>query len=404
MPTFTYVVKDKAGHTRSGTLETASKTALVEELWKQDLLVISVEERPSGQPLFGIGQPRVAIQQLVIFSRQLATMVASGIPIVGSLDVLSEQMEDRTFRRILRTILGQVQAGASLSEALAKQTPVFSEFFVNMVKAGESSGRLDEILDRLAGYMEKADMLRNKVRASLFYPALVCILAFSITTFLVVVVVPKFQGIFTSLGGTLPMPTQILLAASALLRKYFLLMVAAGIAMLVAFRAFLTTPVGQLWFDRLKLQLPLIGPLLQKVAIARFTRTLATLSKSGVPILTSLEIVAKTAGNRLIEHAALAARSSIREGANIADPLAKSRVFPPMVTRMISVGEKTGELERMLSKISEFYENEVDTAVAALTSLIEPIIIAVLGLIIGSIVIALFLPIFKISQLVTPGY
>jgi len=297
-----------------------------------------------------------------------------------------------------------VQAGASLSEALAKQTPVFSEFFVNMVKAGESSGRLDEILDRLAGYMEKADMLRNKVRASLFYPALVCILAFSITTFLVVVVVPKFQGIFTSLGGTLPMPTQILLAASALLRKYFLLMVAAGIAMLVAFRAFLTTPVGQLWFDRLKLQLPLIGPLLQKVAIARFTRTLATLSKSGVPILTSLEIVAKTAGNRLIEHAALAARSSIREGANIADPLAKSRVFPPMVTRMISVGEKTGELERMLSKISEFYENEVDTAVAALTSLIEPIIIAVLGLIIGSIVIALFLPIFKISQLVTPGY
>src|SRR3990167_3050858 len=404
MPTFTYVVKDKAGHTRSGTLETASKTALVEELWKQDLLVISVEERPSGQPLFGIGQPRVAIQQLVIFSRQLATMVASGIPIVGSLDVLSEQMEDRTFRRILRTILGQVQAGASLYEALAKQTPVFSEFFVNMVKAGESSGRLDEILDRLAGYMEKADMLRNKVRASLFYPALVCILAFSITTFLVVVVVPKFQGIFTSLGGTLPMPTQILLAASALLRKYFLLMVAAGIAMLVAFRAFLTTPVGQLWFDRLKLQLPLIGPLLQKVAIARFTRTLATLSKSGVPILTSLEIVAKTAGNRLIEHAALAARSSIREGANIADPLAKSRVFPPMVTRMISVGEKTGELERMLSKISEFYENEVDTAVAALTSLIEPIIIAVLGLIIGSIVIALFLPIFKISQLVTPGY
>lgn len=404
MPTFAYVVKDKAGHTRSGVLETASKTALVEELWKQDLLVISVEERPSGQPLFGIGQPRVATQQLVIFSRQLATMVASGIPIVGSLDVLSEQMEDRTFRRTLRAVLGHVQAGASLSEALAKYSRIFSEFFINMVKAGESSGRLDEILDRLAGYLEKADMLRNKVRASLFYPVLVCILAFSITTFLVVVVVPKFQGIFTSLGGTLPMPTQVLLAASALLRKYFLLMVAAGVATLMALRVFLTTPVGQLWFDRLKLRLPLIGPLLLKVAIARFTRTLATLSKAGVPILTSLEIVAKTAGNRLIEHAAMAARSSIREGANIADPLAKSRIFPPMVTRMISVGEKTGELERMLSKISEFYENEVDTAVAALTSLIEPIIIAVLGLIIGSIVIALFLPIFKISQLVTPGY
>lgn len=402
MPTFTYVVKDKAGHTRSGTLETASKTALVEELWKQDLLVISVEERPSGQPLFGLGQPRVATQQLVIFSRQLATMVASGIPIVGSLDVLSEQMEDRTFRHTLRTILGHVQAGASLSEALAKHVRIFSEFFINMVRAGESSGRLDEILDRLAGYLEKADMLRNKVRASLFYPVLVCVLAFSITAFLVVVVVPKFQGIFTSLGGTLPMPTQVLMAVSAFLRKYFLLMVAAGIMALAAFRVFLTTPAGQLWFDRVKLRLPLVGPLLLKVAIARFTRTLATLSKSGVPILTSLEIVAKTAGNRLIEQAALAARSSIREGANIADPLAKSRIFPPMVTRMISVGEKTGELERMLSKISEFYENEVDTAVAALTSLIEPIIIAVLGLIIGSIVIALFLPIFKISQLVNP--
>lgn len=402
MPTFTYVVKDKAGHTRSGTLETASKTALVEELWKQDLLVISVEERPSGQPLFGLGQPRVATQQLVIFSRQLATMVASGIPIVGSLDVLSEQMEDRTFRHTLRTILGHVQAGASLSEALAKHVRIFSEFFVNMVRAGESSGRLDEILDRLAGYLEKADMLRNKVRASLFYPVLVCVLASSITAFLVVVVVPKFQGIFTSLGGTLPMPTQVLMAVSAFLRKYFLLMVVAGIVALAAFRVFLTTPAGQLWFDRVKLRLPLVGPLLLKVAIARFTRTLATLSKSGVPILTSLEIVAKTAGNRLIEQAALAARSSIREGANIADPLAKSRIFPPMVTRMISVGEKTGELERMLSKISEFYENEVDTAVAALTSLIEPIIIAVLGLIIGSIVIALFLPIFKISQLVNP--
>ena len=402
MPTFTYVVKDKAGHTRSGVLETASKTALVEELWKQDLLVISVEERPSGQPLFGLGQPRVATQQLVIFARQLATMVASGIPIVGSLDVLAEQMEDRTFRRTLRTILGHVQGGASLSEALAKHTRIFSEFFVNMVRAGESSGRLDEILDRLAGYLEKADMLRNKVRASLFYPALVSILAFSITAFLVIVVVPKFQGIFTSLGGTLPMPTQVLLTLSAFLRKYFLLMGAAGVVALAALRVFLTTPVGQLWFDRVKLRLPLVGPLLLKVAIARFTRTLATLSKSGVPILTSLEIVAKTAGNRLIEHAALAARSSIREGANIADPLAKSRIFPPMVTRMISVGEKTGELERMLSKISEFYENEVDTAVAALTSLIEPIIIAVLGLIIGSIVIALFLPIFKISQLVNP--
>ncbi|MBI4354356.1 MAG: type II secretion system F family protein, partial [Candidatus Omnitrophica bacterium] len=346
--------------------------------------------------------PRVSTQQLVIFSRQLATMVASGIPIVGALEVLSQQIEDRTFRHILRAVTQQVQAGASLSEAFAKHPRAFSEFFANMVKAGESSGRLDEILDRLAGYLEKADVLKRKVQSSLFYPALVSLLAFSITTFLVVVVVPKFKDIFTSLGGKLPMPTQLLLTASDVLRQYFPVMIGLAVMMAAALRMFLATPIGRAWFDGVKLHVPLIGPLLQKVAIARFARTLGTLSRSGVPILTSLEIVAKTVGNTLLEQAALAARSSIREGANIADPLAKSRIFPPMVTRMIAIGEKTGELERMLSKIAEFYENEVDAAVNALTSLIEPIIITVLGLVIGSIVIALFLPVFKISQLISP--
>ncbi len=402
MPTFAYVIKDKAGHTRNGVLETESKTALIEELWKQECVVLSVEERSSRSLLFGLGQPRVSTQQLVIFSRQLATMVASGIPIVGALEVLTEQIEDRVFRRILRAVSNQVQSGSSLSEAFAKHPRAFSEFFINMVKAGESSGRLDEILDRLAGYLEKADMLKRKVQSSLFYPALVCLLAFSITTFLVVVVVPKFKDIFTSLGGQLPLPTQLLLTASALLRKYFPVVIVVVLVMVVAFRLFLATPIGQLWFDRLKLRILLIGPLLQKVAVARFARTLGTLSRSGVPILTSLEIVAKTVGNKLLEQAALAARSSIREGANIADPLANSQIFPPMVTRMIAVGEKTGELEKMLGKIAEFYENEVDAAVNALTSLIEPIIITVLGLVIGSIVIALFLPVFQISQLISP--
>ena len=402
MPTFAYVIKDKAGHTRNGVLETESKTALIEELWKQDCVVLSIEERASRPLFLGRGQPRVSTQQLVIFSRQLATMVASGIPIVGALEVLSEQIEDRVFRRILRVVSSQVQSGSSLSEAFAKHPRAFSEFFTNMVRAGESSGRLDEILDRLAGYSEKADLLKRKVQSSLFYPTLVCFLAFSVTTFLVVVIVPKFKDIFTSLGGTLPMPTQILLAVSAFLRNYFPAIIGVVLMMAAAFHLFLATPLGQFWFDGVKLRVPLIGPLLQKVAVARFARTLGTLSRSGVPILTSLEIVAKTVGNKLLERAALAARSSIREGANIADPLAKSHIFPPMVTRMIAVGEKTGELEKMLGKIAEFYENEVDTAVNALTSLIEPIIITVLGLVIGSIVIALFLPVFKISQLISP--
>jgi len=400
MPTFAYVVKDKAGKTHSGTLETDSRNSLIEQLWKQDFVVLSIEERQARRAVMKFGTPRVKTMLLVIFSRQLATMVAAGIPIVGALDVLAKQMEDKVFSRILERVRDDVEAGSSLSDALRKHPRVFSEFFVNMARAGESSGKLDEILDRLAGYMEKADSLARKVRSSLFYPIFVSGLAFLITAFLVIVVVPKFKEIFTALGGELPMPTQILLKSSEFMRTYFVAEVIVIGALVALFRTFVSTKGGRLWFDRTKLKLPIFGKLLQKVAIARFARTLATLTRSGVPILTALEIVAKTAGNRVIELAVTAARSSIREGENIADPLAANKVFPPMVTRMIAVGEKTGELEKMLSKIAEFYENEVDAAVTGLTSLIEPLIIALLGFVIGGIVIALFLPVFKISQLV----
>jgi len=400
MPTFAYVVKDKAGRTHSGSREIESRNALIEQLWKQDFVVLSIEERQSRRGVIRLGQPSVKIVQLVIFSRQLATMVASGIPIVGSLDVLAKQVEDRTFRQILSRVRDDVEAGASLSEALGKHPRVFSEFFVNMTRAGETSGKLDEILDRLAAYLEKVDSLQRKVRASLFYPALVSLLAFGITAFLVIVVVPKFREIFTALGGQLPWPTQVLLNTSDFLRHYFVAEVLVVIFSLMGLRFYIGTKSGRMWFDRRKLRLPIVGKLLQKVAIARFARTLATLVRSGVPILGALEIVAKTAGNKVVECAVLAARSSIKEGENIADPLSQSPIFPPMVTRMIAVGEKTGELERMLSKIADFYENEVDAAVTGLTSIIEPLIIAVLGVVIGGIVIALFLPIFKISTLV----
>ena len=401
MPTFAYVVKDKAGRTHSGTLETESRNALIEQLWKREFVVLSIDERQPNKPSFlKIGQAKVKIDALVIFSRQLATMVDSGIPIAPALDVLADQMEDRNFKQTLRKIRDDIEAGSSLSEAVSRHPRAFSDFFVNMIKAGESSGRLDEILDRVATYMEKVNMLQGKVKASLFYPAFVSILAFGITTFLVVVIVPKFKEIFTSLGGELPLPTQMLLNLSEFMRKYLVLEVVVGIAVIILFRLYINTPVGRIWFDRNTLKVPVIGKLMQKVVIARFSRTLATLVKSGVPILSSLEIVAKTSGNKVVESAVMSARASIKEGENIADPLSHSKVFPVMVTRMISVGEKTGELEKMLSKIADFYENEVDAAVTALTSLIEPLVIAVLGVIIGSIVIALFLPVFKLPTMI----
>ncbi len=402
MPTFSYVVKDKSGKTHSGTLETASRNALIEQLWKQEMIVLSIDERAQGRTsLLQVGQARVKTEALVVFSRQLATMVDSGIPIVSALDILAQQVEDRTLRQVLRKIRDDVEAGASLSEGLGRHPRVFGDLFMNMVRAGESSGRLDEILDRLAGYIEKISILQRKVKASLFYPAFVSFLAFAITAFLVIVIVPKFKDIFTALGGALPLPTQILLQLSDSLRHYLVVEVIGVIVALVSFRVFINTAGGRLWFDRQCLHLPVIGKLVQKSAIARFSRTLATLVKSGVPILRSMEIVGKSAGNKVIERAVIAARSSIREGENIADPLAQSKVFPAMVTRMIAVGEKTGELEKMLSKIADFYENEVDAAVTALTSLIEPVIISVLGLVIGGIVVALFLPVFKISTLVS---
>lgn len=403
MPTFAYVVKDKLGKTHSGTLDTASRNSLIEQLWKQEFIIISIDERQAGGggPMLKVGQPRVKTEQLVIFSRQLATMVDSGIPIVSALEVLSEQMEDKGFQATLKKLRDDVEAGASLSEGSAKHPRVFSEFFVNMMRAGESSGRLDEILDRVATYIEKADQLQRKVKASLFYPAFVSFLAFAITTFLVVFVVPKFKEIFTSLGGELPLPTRILLGLSDSMRHYFVLEIIGLVLLVMAFKFYISTPPGRMWFDRTSLRMPVIGKLLQKVVIARFARTLATLVKSGVPILSALEIVAKTSGNKVVEKAVNSARTSIKEGENIADPLAASKVFPNMVTRMIAVGEKTGELEKMLSKIADFYENEVDAAVTALTSIIEPLVIAILGVVIGGIVIALFLPVFKISSLVS---
>ena len=399
MPTFKYTAKEVTGKTVSGALEYSDKALLIDGLRKKGLVIISIEEIAKKRPSSLGG--KVKLEEVVIFSRQLATMVDSGIPLVQALDILCEQIEKPLFKNILVKIKDDIETGSSLSDALARHPSVFSTLYINMVRAGESSGALDDILDRLAAYLEKANMLQRKVKSSLIYPAVVVTMAILITLVMLLKVIPTFKGIFSMLGGTLPLPTRILIFVSDTIREMFLF-VATGVGVVVfAAGKYIRTPKGKEYFDMMLLAMPVLGPLFRKVAVAKFTRTFATLIKSGVPILVSLEIVAKTSGNAVIEKAVESVRAGIRQGENIADPLAKSGAFPPMVVRMIKVGEQTGELEKMLTKISDFYEDQVDAAVSGLTSLIEPLIIAFLGVVIGGIVIAMFLPVFKLTEIIS---
>lgn len=400
MPIFKYVAKDEEGNTVNDFIEAKDEMVALDMLRVKNLIIISIIQQKEEKTVLKRGSKKIKPEELVIFSRQLATMVNAGIPLVQSLDILSEQMESITFRQIVTTVRSDVEAGSSLSAALEKHPKVFTLLYTNMVKAGETSGMLDEILDRLAGYLEKNGSLQRKVKSAMVYPAVVSLMAIGITLVLLLKVIPTFKEIFSTLGGTLPLPTQILIGLSDTLRKYFLIAVIVLGLIAVGLGKLVQTPQGRAKFDQLKLNLPVFGPLLRKVAVARFSRTLSTLIRSGVPILGALEIVGKTSGNVVIEAAVEKARIGIREGESISAPLAKSKAFPPMVTRMISVGEESGELEKMLTKIADFYEDQVDAAVSGLTSLIEPLIIAFLGIVVGSIVVAMFLPIFKITELI----
>ena len=403
MALFKYVAKDREGKTMTGVLEAADRNISLNKLREKDLIIVSMTETKESvkrkKALFG-GRS-VKLDDIVVFSRQLATMVDAGIPLVNALDILGEQLENKTFSTVILSVRDAIETGSSLSDALSKHPKIFSTLFVNMVKAGESSGMLDEILDRLASYLEKTNNLQKKVRAALIYPSVITVMAIIITAILLIKVIPVFKEIFAGFGAALPMPTQILINISDFLRNYFFFIAGAIAAMIFLFFRYINTEKGRLRFDSFTLKVPIFGELLTKVAVSKFTRTLSTLVKSGVPILNSLEIVGKTSGNKLIERAVTQVHSSIKEGENIAEPLAKSGVFPPMVVRMVGVGEQTGELEKMLSKIADFYDAQVDAAVSGLTSLIEPLIIAFLGVIIGTIVICMFLPIFKISTIIT---
>lgn len=399
MNSYQYSAKDIKGQTITGILQAESEAEVADILHKKDLVVVSIGAAKAVSVKRQGTDKKVKLEDLVIFSRQLATMIDAGIPLVNALGILSEQIENENLRGIICRVRDDIEGGISFCDALAKHPAVFSELFVNMTKAGEASGMLNEILDRLATFMEKQAALNRKISSSLVYPAVVVSMAVIITAVLLLKVVPTFKGIFDSLGGTLPMPTQVLIFASDMLRKYFLY-TAIGIgAGIYLFGKYLKTEKGRYWFDKRLLKLPVFGPLFSKIAVAKFSRTFSTLVKSGVSVLNALEIVSKTSGNKIVEEAVVNCAKSVRNGEPISKPLAKSGVFPPMVTRMISVGEQTGQLEKMLSKIADFYDDQVDAATSALTSMIEPMVIAFLGIVIGGIVIALFLPIFKISQL-----
>jgi type IV pilus assembly protein PilC len=398
MNVYQYTAKDKTGNTMVGILEAGTELEVADALHKKELVVVRVELVKKKAAAHR--SKKVKLDDLVIFSRQLATMIDAGIPLVHSLGILSEQIENKNFKEVISQVRQDIEAGTNFSDALSRHPAAFSELFINMTKAGETSGMLDEVLDRLASYLEKSAALARKISSSLVYPAVVVTMAALITTLLLLKVVPTFKGIFDTLGGQLPLPTLVLIFISDLFRKYFIFTVGGTIVGVFVLKKYLATEKGRYKFDSYKLKAPVLGTLFKKLAVAKFSRTFSTLCKSGVSVLSALDIVSKTSGNKVVEEAVVSCSNSVRDGESISKPLSKSGVFPPMVTRMIAVGEQTGQLEKMLSKVADFYDEQVDAAASALTSMIEPLVIAFLGVVIGGIVISLFLPIFKLTQLV----
>ena len=402
MPVYTWTGRTRQGAQKKGVLEAVNEAAVMAQLRSQGIVPGKVKEKPKDlEDLFPFLKPRVKTKDLVVFTRQFAVMIDAGLPLVQCLTILGDQMENATFKKVVREIRSDVEQGSTFADALGKHPRVFSDLFVNLVAAGEVGGILDTILNRLAAYLEKADKLAAQVRGAMVYPSTVMVIAIGVITVLLVKVIPVFEKMFVDFGGEVPAPTQMVIDLSNWMQAYigYCFMLAGG-----GFFAFFQARKRNAQFryrtDKLFLMSPVFGPLLKKVAVARFTRTLGTMIASGVPILEGLDIVARTAGNMVIEEEIQMTRSSISEGKTLTEPLQESKVFPGMVVQMIAVGEETGSMETMLSKIADFYDDEVDNAVAALTSLLEPIMIVFLGGAIGGILIAMYLPIFKIAEAV----
>jgi len=395
MPLFEYKGKTIAGAAVSGALNAKNRQELERMLRKRSILVTQVIKKPS-QIKLNFGKKKIKKIDISRFTRQFATMISAGLPMVQCLEILAKQSENPEMRKIIEEVKESVQSGATLSEGLSKHKRAIDDLYVNMVEAGEIGGALDVILVRLALYREKADALIRKVKGAMVYPAVVLTVALGVTFAMLVFIVPVFAKMFAGLGTELPTPTKIILGISNGLKANFLNMIVGIISLIFLFKWYSRRPKGRLTIDKLKLKIPYMGDLIRKSSVSRFTRTLATLLSSGVSILEALEITAKTAGNMVVQNAIRKAVLSIAEGETITAPLKESGVFPPMVTQMISVGEKTGGLDEMLSKIADFYDEEVDGAVAALTSIIEPVIIVFLGIVMGGILIAMYLPMFEI--------
>ena len=399
MPTFKYTAKDADAKTITGKIVADNQGVVVEELRKRQLTIINIaEEKQTKEKTVTGSSKKVKTEDLVIFTRQLSTMVDAGIPIIQAFEALGEQTTNLNFRKVILSMRDDIQLGTSLSAAFAKHPKIFDPLYVNMIKVGETGGVLTTILDRVASYLEKTAQLVRKVKSAMIYPAVVVSMAMIITTILLVKVVPTFASIYDSLGRELPPMTQLLIGISNILRRFILFIIVGMIGLIVGLVQFNKTPQGAFLIDRTKLRLPIFGNLIVKVVISRFSRTLSTLMQSGVPILESLDIVGKSCGNKVVEKIIDEVKEDVRAGEGISMPLSKSEIFPPMVTRMIAIGEKSGQLEKMLTKISEFYDDQVDAAVAGLTTLIEPLIIAFLGTVVGFIVIALFMPILNMAQ------
>ena len=402
MATFAYVGRNRSGAVKKGELSAKTRDDAVDQLRKQNVVVTSLEEKSgkAGGFNFHIGSG-LTDKDLVVFTRQFGTMINAGLPLVQCLEILSTQSENKLLRETVGEVKTQVEAGSTFSDALKKFPKVFDDLYVNMVHAGEVGGLLDTILTRLAKHIEKAMKLKGQIKSAMVYPSAIIGVAVTVISVLMVWVIPIFAKMFNELSGGkvgLPGPTQLVIDISNFFQSYWYVMIGVVVAIVFAIKKYRATPQGRMNIDKLLLKIPVVGDLIRKASVAKFTRTLGTLISSGVPLLEGLLICAKTSGNKVIEQVLIDARVSISGGKTIAEPLAKSEVFPKMVTHMIAVGESTGALDAMLGKIADFYEDEVDQAVASLTSLLEPVMMVVLGVVIGFIVIAMYLPIFQMAN------
>ncbi len=401
MATFVWTGRTRQGSLQKGEVVAKNREEVVGLLRKQNILVTSIQQksRELKLPIPGFGG-KVTDKDIVVFTRQFATMIDAGLPLVQCLEILSTQTENKILAKAVADLRMDVEAGSTYADALKKHPTVFDDLYVKMVAAGEAGGILDTILSRLAKHIEKAMKLKKQIKTAMVYPITIMGVAVVVIAVLMIWVIPIFAKMFTDFGGTLPLPTQLVIDTSNFMQSYVIFMVIGFGAISFAFKRFYKTENGRRITDRFLLKLPVFGDLIRKAAVAKFTRTLGTLISSGIPILEGMAIVAGTSGNKVIEEALLTARQFVSEGKTVADPLARAKVFPPMVVQMISIGEATGALDTMLGKIADFYDDEVDAAVIALTSMLEPLLMVFLGVIIGFIVVAMYLPMFKLAAVI----